>query len=289
MLEGFELPFLERVDAMTRSRVMFVQVSAALVFSCFLHPAFATLFTVGPGSTFTVSGNLSVDVQGSSGSGTFVAQAPGSLSTNLSGTIDANAVGSTLNFTGGTITANNSGNWQPSGLPGAFGFQTTLPLTGGPLNGFTLQITGDIRQVQFNFTGSVALSGSPADQTFNTAGLALNSTSGILSLHGKLCGPSGCTEIPTTSDTIAGPPPDILPSATGHLSGTGSSQSLSFPFSFSDTESDTDAGVTATLSGSGSIMAAAIPEPATWMLLLVGVVAIAALHRGRPAIWQLLR
>jgi hypothetical protein len=257
------------------------QVCAVLVFSCVFNPTFGAVFAVGPGSTFTLDGSFSLSGLGASGFAMFEEQGgagSGSLSTTLGGTIEASVVGSTLNFTGGTITANNSGTWQPRGMPAAFGFQSTLVL-GGSLSGFTLQLTGDVQDVMFNVTGSTALSGPPSNQTFDTDGLALNATGGTLALHGNLCGPTGCTEIPTTSDTIAGPPADILPPATGHLTRTATTQTLSFPFSFSDTDSETDQGITitATLSGSGSIVAVtAIPEPEAWLLLLIGLIGIVA-------------
>jgi len=165
---------------MVELRLIFPQAFAAAILSSLLAPAFGAVFAVTPSSVAQLSGNFSVDFGGlSSGSGNLTEQGPGSLNTNLSGSIDANASAPTLSFTGGTVNAHSSGNWQPNGSPAAFGFQIIRPLS-GPLSGDSIKLVGDIRDLQFNVTGSKALSGVPGNQTFDTSGLALNTTSGTL-------------------------------------------------------------------------------------------------------------
>src|SRR3954471_15235933 len=195
---------------MARVRAIFPQAFATAILSFLLAPAFGAVFTVASGSAVHLSGNFSIDFGGlSSGSGNLTEQGPGSLTTNLSGSIDANASASTLSFTGGTVNANSSGTWQPNGSPAAFGFQVIIPLS-GPLSGDSIKFVGDIRALQFNVTGSTALSGVPGNQAFETNGLALNTSSGTLDLQSFFCNPN-CTDLGTQSAPLSGPPADILP------------------------------------------------------------------------------
>ena len=273
---------------MRNAKTIRAQAVAAAILCCGLGPAFGAVFTLMPSSTVNLSGNFSVDVGGiSSGSGTLAAQGPGSLASILSGSINASAGGNTLSFTGGTITANSSGNWQPNGSPAAFGFQVIVPLS-GPLSGDSFKFVGDIRDVQFSVTGNVGLSGAPGNQTFNTSGLALNTTSGTIDLQVFFCSPT-CADQGTTSGDLSGPPADILPAGNGSFTRVGPNQRLSFPIALSDSQSQSDTveGVkvtlATTLSLDGNIAAfAPIPEPSTWAMLSLGLIAtLIALHNSK--------
>jgi hypothetical protein len=257
---------------------------AAVFLTLLVGPVFGAIYTVQPGSTLTVGGNFSINFSGiSSGSGNLDEQAPGSLTSTLTGSVDAQTSGATLTLNGGTITANPSGNWQPNGSPAAFGFQVIMPLS-GPLSGDSVKLIGDVRGLQFNVTGSKPLAGAPGNQTFDTDGLQLNTTSGTIDLQGFFCNPT-CNDLGTQSDTFAGPPGDPLNPGAGSLTQSGSVSSLAFPMSLStsDTMTDTIEGVnvtvTGTLSLTGNVVAASIPEPSTYALLCVGIGATVVVRR----------
>ena len=258
------------------------------------NTAFGDVFTLLPGSTFTQAGDLKVDfdVGGThvTGSGNVEAQAPGSLSATLTGTVEASVVGSTLNFTGGTLNVNDTGNWQPTGLSGTLGSTTTVPFS-GPGGSASFKFVGAFRGLQGNITGSASLSGAPGNQTFDTSGLAFNTTGGIGDIQLFVCTPT-CTDLGTESGPVAGPPADILLTGTGTLTGSGSLRTLSLPISFNTIFNfsedvpfpDAPGGVievtfSGTDIGTGNIVAAVIPEPSRWLLLLIGVGGIAAMCR----------
>ena len=199
-----------------------------------LNPAFGEVFTLLPGSTITQTGDLTIDFDAGgthvTGSGNLEGQAPGSLTATLTGTIEASVVGSTLNFTGGTLNVNDTGNWQPTGLPGTLGFTMTVPFS-GPGGSASIKFVGASRDLEGNITGSASLSGAPGNQTFDTAGLALNTTGGTADLQIFVCTPT-CTDLGTDSEPAAGPPADILLTGTGTLTGSGSTRTLSLPITF---------------------------------------------------------
>jgi hypothetical protein len=261
--------------------------------------ATAATYSIDPASSLTLSGNLNVAITAAipnspvvTGSGNFAEQSPGSLHTTLSGFINANAAGGILSFPGGSsITALPSGTYDPQPSPAAFGFQLTIPLTSTSVADVgTLRLFGDIRDLAFDVSGNAPLTGN----TFDPGGLSLISKSGTVDLHGFFCNPgetnlTNCNDFGTTTSPLDdGNGPDLLPSGTASFTG----QTLSVPLTISAPGDETNqqtitiggipVQVTTRLTGNFKIdgnVFAAVPEPAAWIALCLGLLSFAAIAR----------
>jgi hypothetical protein len=270
------------------------------------NAAIAKTYFIDPASSLTLSGNLSIEISfaipGSpvvTGSGILAEQGAGSgsLRSTLSGFVNANAAGGVLSFPGGSsITALPSGNWDPTHLPAAFGFELSVPLSTPSIPDVgTIRLFGDIRDLTFDVSGNVALNGN----SFDPLGLSLISKSGTVDVHGLFC-EAGVTDLTkcndfgtTSSPADDGAGPDLLPSGTGSFAGN----NLSLGLAIADPESQTDqqtitiggvpvqvtSKLTGTLNVAGTVFAAAVPEPAAWLALCVGLLAFAMIARKAKA------
>lgn len=254
--------------------------------------ASASTYTIQSASFVDVSGSdtLSLLISGPGGSldasdtALLSPQAPGSLHTSLSGYINAEASGGVLNILAGSlVTANNNGNWSPYGTPA----------NAGMMEHFTLSfITGDVLLVDALYAlrngtatldGSASLTGSPGLQSFSTQFIGMTLTGGVLDAQATVSG-DGVSE--TVFDSV---PLDSAPwvgqTRTGTLSNDGVLETLTIPFSLTAFISNSESGpvdgfpeVTLTLNSSttttlsGQIVAVRpVPEPGTWITMLLGV------------------
>ena len=236
-----------------------------------------------------MSANLSVDINVSgpggtadfTGSGAFVPAKPGSLHTDLLGTINASPNG-LLTFPGGSeITFAN---------PDALAFTTNIPLS-GPISGFSLQLSGKFHDLVLDVRGTTPLAGAPGNRTFNTSGLDVFTLAGTFDGTATACVPT-CMAPTAFSVPLADPSnPDTLPAGNGSLVTANGKTTLSFPIVIADNVTQTDTqtvqpGVTATttitLDGNlDGLITASVPEPANYIFMLVGVVALAYVSRRR--------
>lgn len=261
--------------------------------------AFATT-GIASASTYTIQSASFVDVSGSdtlslvfSGPGGSLGasdtallspQAPGSLHTTLSGYINAEASGGVLNILAGSlVAANNNGNWSPYGTPANAGIMEHFTLSF--MTGDVILVDGlyALRNSTGTLNGSAILSGAPGLQSFTTHFIGMTFTGGILDAQLTASG-GGVSE--TVFDSV---PLDSAPwvgqPMTGTLSNDGVIETLTLPFSLTAVISNSESApvdgfpeVTMTLSGtttatlSGQIVAVRpVPEPSTWMTMLLGV------------------
>ncbi len=247
--------------------------------------SWAEVFTISPGTTVHLSGNITINVGGlATASGAFVQQGPGGLDGALTGTVVANAAGGTLNFPGGGhIDVTNTGPWQPNNLPGAFGFTAHVALS--PTIFF--DFVGNFRDLQFDLIGSTPLSGSAGNQTFDTSGLELVTSKGFFSAKVTGCAQGQCQSQTLPDEDISGPPNVPLDvQSGGTLISAGNNRTLSIPFKLplSDSATQTVNGVSVELTLDALLQGpitgvAAVPEPSTWAMVLAGILMLSPLAR----------
>ncbi|MEO8630330.1 MAG: hypothetical protein ABI612_19865 [Betaproteobacteria bacterium] len=249
-----------------------------------LTPSHADVFNLSPAGGFDLAGSVSLNIQINglsvpvtfTGSGPLTETTPGSLHTGLGGSINVASNGSTLTFLGGSaITFTN---------PDALGFTASVPLS-GPIPNFSITLIGKIHDVVFDVTGSAPLVGPSGNQTFDTTGLALHTVAGTFDGTVTACTPACAAPMTFSGPVSDDPAPDILTSGVGSFSSINGMRSLAFPISLPDNIAQTDTidvepGVTATVTTSvtsnlaGMVSAAAVPEPATWLVFLVILAAV---------------
>lgn len=251
-------------------------------------------------STYTIQNTSFVDVSGSdtlslifsgpggslgaSDSAVLSPQAPGSLHTSLSGHINAEASGGVLNILAGSlVAANDNGNWSPYGTPANAGAMEHLTLSFMTGDVIVVDALYALRNGTATLGGSASLTGSPALRSFMTSAIGMPFIGGILDAQVTVSG-DGVSE--TVFDSV---PLDSVPwigmPMTGTLSNDGVLETLTLPFSLTAVISNSESRpvdgfpeVTMTLSGtttatlSGQIVAVRpVPEPSTWMTMLLGV------------------
>jgi hypothetical protein len=244
--------------------------AAALLLT--LNPAFATVYTIAPGSSLTLSGDLTVRVGSFSVSSVLLEQAPGSLTTPMIGSLVAVADASQLSFPGGSaIAAADLVPRLPSGVPAAFGFKADFAYAPG----VSVQLVSAIRELKFDLTGSAPLTGPSGNRSFDVGGLQLLTLTGKWDAEFTLCTPQCDQSFDFTVD-VGGGPADPLAPGTGNLTTSAGTQTVSFPLSVTSTASESQdvEGVTVTVSGTLTLQGpaiAVIPEPSGWMLVLTGL------------------
>jgi hypothetical protein len=192
-----------------------------------------------------------------------------------SGTINATVSGNSIEFTGSSvidasITSNSLG-WAPEGGGGAPGQTQFDPSFEEADYGFALGfIYASIQNLMFDTTsGILPLSGGAfaSNQGFSIS-------SGLLSFVDTLG--LGLLNPNPGATNLAGLPLTNSSSTDGSLiSGPGDLLTLTIPVNISQ---PVDIGVTVDLKITGVLVATAtavVPEPATWLLLVVGMIGVA--------------
>ena len=259
-------------------RLIACTIMAAL-FACAVRPAAAETvpFVVDPGLS---SLSIATTIVSPVGAPTSIQQGAGSWTASYSGMVLTDLTPATIQFLPSTsLVAGISGNWQPGadysnytpGNPGTYptdfapaNYASITDLT--TVNGTTSK--NAIRGLQISLSDSV-----PKPLTagaFEEAGTLTDFTAGTIYYA------SGAAPPITNMDTTLFPGP-LTNAGSGTLTGAGYGAVLTIPVNFSVAYQLAIFQVTTTYSG--TIVATAIPEPATGALMLIAAVLVTPRRR----------